>query len=52
VEVNFGVSALVTFDEPVLGDARIVPVQVLLEYSLNALERFIVPAFEKLIQNP
>jgi len=53
VQVNFKLAGFITFNEPILGEgACSIPVQELLQHMLDAVQGFIVPAFNKLINNP
>jgi hypothetical protein len=53
VQVNFKLSGFISFNEPILGEgACSIPVQELLQYMLDAVQGTIVPAFDKLINNP
>jgi hypothetical protein len=53
VQVNFKLAGFITFNEPILGEgACSIPVQELLQHMLDSVQGVIVPAFNKLINNP
>ena len=53
VKVAGGLMPFVTFDESALGKHPTrLPAQDLLEFCLEGIKRFVIPAFEKLIKNP